>query len=212
MSELNIPDGYLMNGLGHLVPVGQIREQDLLRDRVVQDLVKEALWLNEALANFKRRAMGDIEDLVTVAAEKYGARLGGEKGNVGLVSFDGRYKVTRTLAAVISFTEELQAAKALIEACIEKWSDGADDRLKALVMRAFKPNTKGELNTKAVLGLLRLEMRDKSGAADAEWAAAMEALKDSVQTSGTTAYLNVYERVGLSDRYRHIPLDLAAVG
>ncbi|UJS26294.1 DUF3164 family protein [Thiothrix winogradskyi] len=212
MADLVIPNGYLQNALGHLVPVAQIREQDLLRDEVVRTLAHDAKLLSEALREFKERAMRDVEDLVTVAAEKYGAKVGGDKGNLSLVSFDGKYKVQRSMAAVITFTEELQAAKALIEACIEAWSDGADNRLKTLVMRAFKPNTKGELNTKAVLGLLRLEMKGFDGEVDVEWAAAMEALRDSIQTSGTTAYVNVYERVGVSDKYRHIALDLAAVG
>ncbi|OQX12825.1 MAG: sulfate transporter [Thiothrix lacustris] len=212
LNQESVPDGYMQNALGHLVPVEQVREQDLLRNQTVLELVGEAREIHASLVNFKRRAMQDIADLVAVAAEKYGAKVGGDKGNISLVSFDGKYKITRSMAAVITFTEELQAAKALIEACIEKWSDGADDRIKTLVMRAFKPNTKGELNTKAVLGLMRLEMRNKDGETDAEWTAAMDALKDSIQTSGTTAYVNVYERVGMSDRYQHVPLDLAAVG
>lgn len=212
LDQENIPDGYMQNALGHLVPLAQIREQDLLRDAVVHTLAHDAKLLHEALCEYKQRAQQDVADLIRVAAEKYGAKVGGDKGNITLVSFNGRYKVTRSMAAVITFTEELQAAKALIEACIEKWSDGADDRLKTLVMRAFKPNAKGELNTNAVMGLLRLEMKNKEGEPDAEWMAAMEALKDSIQTSGTTAYLNVYERIGMSDKYRHIALDLAAVG
>lgn len=211
MDNISIPPGYRMNAIGHLVPLAQIREQDLLRDETVQALAAEAQTLHHELKRFKQRAMQDVADLVKVAAEKYGAKVGGDKGNISLASFDGRYKITRSMAAVISFTEELHAAKALIEGCIEKWADGADDRLKTLVMRAFKPNTKGELNTNAVLGLLRLEMKNKDGNHDAEWQAAMEALKDSIQTTGATAYFNVYERVGMTDRYQHIPLDLAAV-
>ncbi|QTR47450.1 DUF3164 family protein [Thiothrix litoralis] len=212
MAKLVVPEGYRENALGHMVPVAQIREQDLLRDEVVRTLAHDAKLLSEALREFKERAMQDVEDLVRVAAEKYGAKVGGDKGNLSLVSFDGQFKVVRSMAAVITFTEELQAAKALIEACITRWSDGADARLQSLVMRAFKPNTKGELNTKAVLGLLRLEMVNFDGETDAEWAAAMDALRDSIQTSGTTTYFNVYERVGVSDKYRHVALDLAAVG
>ncbi|MEB4591363.1 DUF3164 family protein [Candidatus Thiothrix sp. Deng01] len=201
-----VPVGFRENALGHLVPVGQIREQDLLRDEVVCRVAAHAKRLNGELAEFKRGSLADIVDLVVVSAERYGAKVGGDKGNVTLSSFDGRFRLVRSMAAVITFTEELQAAKALIEACIERWSDGADARLKSLVMRAFKPNAQGELRTAAVLSLLRLEMQDD------EWARAMGALRDSIQASGTTVYLNVYERVGATGLYRHIPLDLAAVG
>jgi hypothetical protein len=46
---------------------------------------------------------------------------------------------------------------------------------------------------------------------DAEWKRAMEAIRDSIQTTGTAVYVRVYERIGDSDQYKAIPLDLAAV-
>ena len=39
----------------------------------------------------------------------------------------------------------------------------------------------------------------------------MQAIKDSIQSCGTAVYVRVYERVGDSDQYQAIPLDLAAV-
>ena len=63
----------------------------------------------------------------------------------------------------------------------------------------------GQLKTASVLELMRLEMDDD------EWKRAMQAIKDSIQTTGTAIYVRVYERVGDSDQYQAIPLDLAAV-
>ena len=206
-----IPAGYKQNQLGHLVPVAQIKEQDLLRDNVITDLANKAIKLNQDLAAFKSFAYQELATLVAISAEKHGVSIGGEKGNLSLTSYDGQYKVVRSIANVITFNEELLAAKAIIEKCIQGWSDGADSRLVALVMRAFKPNSNGELRTSAVLDLLKFDMKDKDGAVDSEWARAMEALKDSIQTGGTTTYINLYERQGQSEKYRHIPLDLAAV-
>nr|HPQ96375.1 DUF3164 family protein [Thiolinea sp.] len=180
-----IPDGYMLNAQGHLVPLAQVREQDKLTDQVAFELAQEALGLHEALEQYKQRALKDIADLIAVAAERYGVRIGGEKGNVSITTYDGQYKITRSMANVITFTVELQAAKALIEQCIERWSSGADDRLRSLVMRAFKPNAQGELKTAAVLDLLKLQMDDP------EWERAMDALRDSIQSAGTTVYVNV---------------------
>ena len=52
---------------------------------------------------------------------------------------------------------------------------------------------------------MRLEINDD------EWKRAMDAIRDSIQTTGTAIYVRVYERIGDSDQYKAIPLDLASV-
>lgn len=200
-----IPEGFMKNSRGHMVPDDQVREQDKLRNQVVMDLVKDALLLNTQLSDFKRRALNDIADLVSIAAEKYEVQLGGKKGNVNLVSYDGQYKVVRSVADRITFTEELEAAKALITECIDDWTQGSSNNVRALVDRAFKTNSQGQIKTGAVLDLIRLEIQDE------KWVRAMEALKDSIQVNNTTTYIRIYQRIGMSDQYAAVPLDIAAV-
>ena len=53
--------------------------------------------------------------------------------------------------------------------------------------------------------LLRLDIEDD------EWKRAMQAIRDSIQATGTATYVRVYKRVGMSEQYVAIPLDLAAV-
>lgn len=199
------PAGYMRNAAGHLVPTEQVREQDLLRDEVARELAFQALSLHVALKAFKARALADVADLVRIAGERYDVKLGGKKGNVSISSYDGKYKVCRQVAERIAFTEELEAAKELINACIDRWSQGANPHIRALVDRAFRTDTKGQIKTSAVLELLRLDI------ADDDWQRAMEAIKDSIQSTGTAIYVRVYERIGDSDQYRPITLDLAGV-
>lgn len=201
----DVPAGYLKNASGHLVPIEQVREQDKLRDEVARRITNRARELNRALGEFKQTALGDIEDLVAIAADRYDVQMGGRKGNVSVTTFDGRYKVQRSVADRIAFTEELEAAKALINDCIDRWSEGANANIRVLVDRAFRTDAAGQIKTAAVLELLRLDIDDDG------WVRAMDALKDSIQTVGTAVYVRVYERVGNSDQYRAIPLDLAAV-
>lgn len=209
MSQQNIPEtipeGYMKNALGHLVPRANVREQDLMRDEVARSLAGEASMLNKALAAYKKKALGDIADLVKIAGERYDVVLGGKKGNVCINTYDGKYKVQRSVADRIQFTEEIEAAKGLINQCIARWSEGANDNIRAIVNRAFSKDTKGQLKTAAVLDLMRLEIDD------AVWKRAMNAIRDSIQTTGTAIYVRVYERIGDSDQYKAIPLDLAAV-
>lgn len=200
-----IPAGYMKNAMGHLVPEANVREQDKLRDQVAHALVEQAKAINAQLTGFKKKALGDIDDLVKIAGERYDVALGGKKGNISVSTYDGRFKVQRSVADLIQFTEELEAAKALIMACIKRWSEGANPQISALVSRAFAPGRNGQLKTAAVLDLLRIDIDD------AEWKKAMQALKDSINATGTAVYVRVYERIGDSDQYKAIPLDLAAV-
>lgn len=200
-----IPAGYMRNASGHLVPNDKVREQDKLRDETVRALVADAVEVNARLKAFKAKALADIADLVKISGEKYSVVLGGKKGNVNLVSYDGKYKVVRSMADRIVFTEEIEAAKSLINSCIDRWSEGANDNIRVLVDRAFSKDKTGQLKTASVLELMRLEISDD------EWKRAMLAIKDSIQTTGSAIYVRVYERMGDSDQYKAIPLDLAAV-
>ncbi len=200
-----IPEGYLQNARGHLVPRANVREQDLLRDETARRLAEKAIALHAQLKAYKAEALGDIMDLVRIAGERYEVALGGKKGNVSITSYDGRYKVQRSVADRIEFTEEIEAAKELLNQCIASWSEGANPHIRVIVGRAFATDSKGQLKTAAVLDLMRVEIDDD------EWMRAMQAIRDSIHTTGTAIYVRVYERIGDSDQYRAIPLDLAAI-
>ncbi|ECZ4733075.1 DUF3164 family protein, partial [Salmonella enterica] len=46
---------------------------------------------------------------------------------------------------------------------------------------------------------------------DERWLKAMDAIGEAVQVVGSRSYIRVYERVGDSDQYRPIALDIAGV-
>jgi len=200
-----IPAGYVMNALGHLVPENQVRDHDKLRDQVATELAGMAIELSKGLAAFKAKALADIADLIAISHERYGVAVGGKKGNVSIVTYDGKFKVERAIAERITFTEEILAAKDLIDQCIRKWSEGADQHLRVLVDRAFRANSQGQIKTGDVLSILRVEIDDQ------DWRLAMQALKDSIQVNGTAVYIRVYRRGGATDQYEPINLNLAAV-
>ena len=200
-----VPAGYMKNALGHLVPTELVRESDMLRDELVRELAEKAVKLSDELQAFKRKALEDIEALIALSAEKYGIKIGGKGGNAQLHSYDGKYRIERVNAKVITFSEEIHAAKALVDKCLSKWGEGAQAEFKAVAMRAFRPNADGDLRTSAVLDLLRLEFNDE------DWNNAMRAVKDALQVSGTTTYVRVYVRVGMSETYRLVNLSIAGV-
>jgi hypothetical protein len=205
MFDTQAPEGYMRDHLGRLVPEEIVKDVDKMRDQVVQEIVREAICLNEALAAFKRKAMDDILAFVTLSAEKYSAKIGGAKGNISLASFDGVYKVTRSINEYITFDERLEAAKALLDDCLKSWTAETSDNLRKLVNFAFEVDKTGNISIQRIMGLLRVDIKDET------WKQAMEAIKESIQISGSKAYIRIYKRIGDSEKYKQINLDMAAV-
>lgn len=200
-----IPAGYWQNAQGALIPVEMVKPIDRARNDLVHELVQKANELSQLMAKFKTSAFADIAAFVDLSLEQYDTNVGGKKGNLTLYSFDGRYKVQRAIQEHLQFDERLQAARALIDECLADWTAGAAPELKAIVANAFNTDKAGNISTSRVLGLRRLDIKDE------RWLKAMTAIGEAVQVVGSKAYIRVYERLGESDMYRPIPLDIAAV-
>lgn len=203
--QATIPAGYRKDAQGRLIPESMIKPIDMERDSLVQAMITNAKGLNRQIGDFKVSVFGDVAAFVTLSAEQYDTKLGGKKGNVTLYSFDGRYKVQVATADNTVFDERLQAAKALIDECVKEWSQGSRPEIQVLVQDAFQTDKEGNLNTGRILALRRLEIEDE------RWKRAMTAIGESVQVVGSKQYVRFYERVGDSDQYAPISLDIAAV-
>lgn len=200
-----IPAGYWKDSEGRLVHETLVKPIDRTRDQLVRELVAKAKGEAIALAKFKAAAFADIAAFVELSAEMYGVKMGGTKGNITLTSYDGAYKVVRQVQDTIVFDERLQVAKKLIDDCIQRWAEGSNVNIRALVHDAFQVSKEGRINTGRVLGLRRLDIDDE------QWKRAMQAIGDSVRTNGSSTYVRCYERIGESDQYRPISLDMATV-
>jgi len=201
----DIPEGYWQDANSNLIPESKVKDIDKLRHQVVIDLCDQAENIRATLHAFKAHAMAEVAAFVATSVEQYGVKSGGEKGNVTLVSFDGRYKMVRQMQDKITFGEQLMAAKALIDECVHTWAEGANDNIKALVNHAFQTDKEGKINTGRVLGLRRLDI------SDAKWQQAMQAIADSIQTASTKPYVRFYKRDEVTGEYAVISLDVAAV-
>jgi len=204
-STTNMPEGFMRNAQGHLVPLELVRPIDQERDKLVHELIEIVLEQNRGLTEAKRRIFGDVAAFVSLSSEQYGVKRGGVKGNVTLFSFDGAYKLQIATAENIKFDERLSAAQALVDECIRDWGKHSRPEIMALVQQAFQTDKEGNLNVSRIMGLRRLEIKDQ------RWVDAMRAIGESVQVIGTKQYIRAYKRVGDSDRYEAIPLDMVAV-
>lgn len=204
MTKPKIPEGYRQDAQGRLVPEATIKQIDLDRHALVTAILAQAQERSGELAAFRAAVLDQVDQFVAASAARYKVKMGGKKGNLTLVSFDGRYKVVVAQAETLSFDERLQVAKELIDACIRGWGEGARTELMALVNDAFRVDQAGKLSTSRILGLRRHDIQDKN------WKKAMEAISESIQVASSKRYIRFYIRVEESGEYQPVSLDVAS--
>ncbi len=206
MSDTVIPEGYAKDAKGRLVPENLIKPQERLEDQTVRTIIDYARDLSAQIARFRGHTFDDVATFMDTLGEQYGATKGGAKGNVTLSSFDGCLKVTVQVQDTLTFGPELQVAKELFDACISEWSEGADDKIQALVSHAFQVDKEGKINREALFGLRRLDINDDG------WRNAVAALNDSIRIQGSKQYVRFYERTTPEEKWRPISIDIANAG
>lgn len=203
--QQHIPEGYMVDSKGRLVPVEMIDEIDTTRNDLVVEILTKAEQLQQQLRDFKVATLDDIGAFIDLAGEKYQVSIGGKKGNVSLTSYDGLFRIQRAIQEHVHFDERLQSAKELIDNCIHRWSEGTRSELRVLVDDAFQVDKEGLISTSRVLSLRRHNIEDD------EWKRAMQAIADSIQVSGSKTYVRIYKRTGVDHKWQPVSLDLAAV-
>jgi hypothetical protein len=199
-----VMEGYMNDSRGRLVPVEMVSDIDKLRDQTVKEIAAKALETRDKLTAFKATIREELTSFLSLSAERYEKKYGGQKGNVTLTSYDGSLRLILAVNEGIFFDERLQVAKDIIDNCIMRWSEGSRDEIRALVADAFYVDKTGKLNTSRILGLRRLNIQDP------QWQQAMEAISDSIQISGSKEYLRIYTR-NKDGKYEQVPLDIAAL-
>lgn len=202
-----VPKGYWEAADGSLIPESKVSDVDKARDKLVKKLCADAKKIQATMAAYKGQAMVDIAEFVQMSADQYNVVLRGAagKGNVTLVSYDGRFKVVRAMAEKIAFDERLQVAKAKVDECIHRWAKGANKNLQVLVNKAFETDKEGNVSAGRILSLRSYQIDDP------DWRLAMDAIADSMRVSASKSYVRFYERDDATGEYRAINLDLAGV-
>jgi hypothetical protein len=199
-----VPDGYLKDAKGHLVPLDRVRPVDTLEDQLVRDLMGHAGELSGQIARFKAHCFDDVGAFLSLLAERYGAKRGGAKGNMTFTAYDGRLKVQIAVADRLVFGPELQVAKALIDECIVEWAAGVNANIRALVEHAFRTDQEGKVSREAVFALRRIEIDDE------RWRSAMAAIADSIRVESTKTYIRFYRRDDPAKPWQAVTIDLAS--
>lgn len=199
------PPGYWRDARGDLIREANVSDVDRDTDAVVRHIHAFGEALSGEMWRFRVHTMDDVYGLVDRVAERYGTRLGGRRGNVQIGTFDGRRKVVLSQADVIDVGPEIHAAQAIVEECIEEWSERGNLKLRALVEQAFKPDATGRLSVTHLLRLRRIVIDDD------KWRGVQAAIGDALRPVGRAEYIRLYRRADPSQPWEQVPLHLATV-
>ena len=137
-----------------------------------------------------------------MSAERFGAKKGGEKGNVLLETFDGLMRVEVAVQERIDFGHELQDAKTLIDEYLDELVADSSADLRTIVTSAFRVR-KGQLDKGAILRLRTYDIQDP------RWRRAMDAINESIKVVGSKRYLRLKMRANHQAPWVLVSLDAA---
>jgi hypothetical protein len=190
---------------GTLIPYNRLTKLELMREREIGRLLKDAMFINKKLKEFKDSVRIATEAIVDQFMAEKGIETIG-KGNVTLFNFDRSVKVE------VSISDRIEFDDLTMKACKEKFdsflADNVEERqefIKEMVNDAFS-TSRGKLDSKKVMGLLKYESKVK----DAKFQEAMNLLKESIRRPDS----RVYYRVWLKDEsgeYQNIDLNFSSI-
>lgn len=190
---------YLVDAEGHQVPTQHIDKNKLREHRFVDSAVRRALKLSERIDKDKEYIMSRADALIMKIWEANDLKKTFTNG-YSLQSFDHRMKVEVSVAKTIEFDEHIEMAQEVLNEFIASKVDGADEAVQQLVNHAFT-TTKGRLDTKRVLGLFSLQIKDK------EWKRAMALIQKSIGRSLSKRYCNIWVREDITQEWKRINLN-----
>lgn len=194
---------YWEDGKG-LIPESMVKPADKLLDELIREVVGRAVPLQAQIKDFREDTLDKVDAFIALLAQEYGVKRGGANGNLTLTSFDQRLKITVAVAFPIEFGPELQVAKSLVDECLNEWTEGSRDELKAFITRAFQVDAQGKINRGNLLYLLKLNI------ADHRWQEAMRAIKDSMHVVGSKRYMRIHRRDDAQGDWKAVSIDLAS--
>lgn len=197
--------GRWIDGAGSAIPVKYIDPVDKKRDMLVEKDFRLALAARNQLAKFKATVLADISNYLDWLAQRNGEETLNPGGNYILTGFSGNKRIQIKINKVLEFDERLQLAKQKIDKCLEKWSDDGNENLKVVVFDVFKVDQKGQVDTRRILSLRKLQIKD------AEWKQAMDLIAEALLVTGTRSYLLFQSKQHKDAEWETLRLDLAGV-
>jgi len=194
----------MIDGQGERVPARYVKSYDKARDRIARRILKRWEGERARLEKVHAETLADVDELAELAGRE-DVNLGGAKGNLQFQSFDRCVQIGLDARWDLEFDERLRTAQERVEAFVADRASGADRDLRELVLMAFRPTSDGLLSRARILGLLRLNIRHP------QWVAAMDLIRESINTRRGKTLLRVERRETTGARFERVLLNIADV-
>lgn len=182
-----LPDNFVRRPDGSFIDLTTLEPRKQLRHELVTKLFPMAEAEEARLISLKRLALTEMHAYRDMMMEEYGIKVTGSLGGFSLRSECGTMLVKLDITSHITFTEELQSAKALIDRFLEEeLKKGGSPYVAAIVEKVFRINSKGRLDTYGILGLQSHKFDDSL------WKQAMKAIDDAICRDSSTSYIRFY--------------------
>lgn len=194
---------YMADGTGGLRALEAIKPHKLLCDELVRGEFGFALALADQIARFKAHLIANLGAFDALMAQEYGVTVGGKKGNRTYTSHDALWKIEVRIQDRLSYSSEIQQAKALFDECLNEQAADAPPLLRSIVTNAFDTDKEGMINRTNIHVLLNTEDDDP------RWKRGQEAIRDAEIIISAKEYVRFSMRASFQDPWRGLTIDLA---
>lgn len=205
MRNQKTTDKFWIDESGTQVPFSYVSKSARFQERESFKIFKEAAKINAELIAFKTY-LNEVCKRVYIAfmQEKENDKKG--KGNFTWFNFDRSIKVEVSISDRIEFDDlGIIACKDKLNEFLDSNIESKDDAVKSMILDAFN-NTKGELDAKKVMNLLRYKSKIKNQL----FQDAMVLLEGSIRNPDSTTYYRVWMKDEFG-KFINIDLNMSSI-
>ena len=202
--QIQKPKSAWTDETGITIPFDRLSKLERTKERLSGKILKNAFKINTSLIAFKEEIDEALKAIHVILAEDN--KLANSKGNFTWYNFDRSIKIEVNVNETIRFDEALIAsARECLDTFLRKNVKGTDELVRELINSAFQ-NTKGGLDSKRVLSLMKFRLRIK----DADFQKALNLIEQSISRPSSKKYFRVWAKDG-DDQYQNIDLNFSSI-
>ncbi len=190
---------YWVNGSGVPVERTRINKEEIVREKVVNKAIKQAVKVSESLIKFNEEVVQLVDDYLEMVAEQYGEHW---QGAASITNFNQTERIDIKISKLIDFNEHFAIAEKKIFSYIEDLTENLSGDIVSIIKVAFSRNKKGFIDPKKILELKKLNIKNKV------WKEAMELIDKSIYIKATNRYINFWIKNKQGD-WENIPLNFS---
>lgn len=187
------------------IPFNRISKIEKLKEQITGYIIRDSLRINKSLEDFKSHVESYLQQ-INEELYKEKKQPKAYKGNYTFYNFDRSIKVEVNVNETVRFDDSLiSKARECLDEFIKKNVQGTDEIVRALINSAFH-NTKGGLDAKKVLGLMKYRTRIKS----AKFQEALELIEQSISRDSSRKYFRVWAK-DHNGQFQNIDLNFSSI-